>query len=512
MSTQPYDVVIGLEVHVQLLTQSKLFCRCSTRFGAPPNTQTCPVCTGMPGSLPVMNREAFQLSLKTAVALNCEIPEFTKWDRKQYYYPDLPKNYQISQYDLPLSREGWLEISDPKGAFEPKRVRIIRAHLEEDAGKSMHDEVAGKADSRIDLNRTGTPLLEIVSHPDMRSPQEARAYLNELKLLLTYLGVSDCNMQEGSLRVDANINLHIPTPAGKVATPIVEVKNMNSFRAVERALAYEAARQYDVWQETGLTLGGPGGHKTTRGWDDQAQVTRPQRQKEESSDYRYFPDPDLVPVIVKADEVERVRSGLGELPAAIRQRLQATYGIDAYDADVIVNQGRAVVDYYVALARRRGRRQASQQLGAAGRAPHPERAEHRHRLPFRFRLRPWRNCCKSSSAAIWTARAPETCSTRCSLPANPPPTRCKPWASRSVDRGEIVELCRRLLSENPQIVAEVKGGKQKALGALIGQAKRHNPNANPATGPRNLPAIDRDDVAPRNPFGVRTILECFIQA
>ncbi len=209
MSTQPYDVVIGLEVHVQLLTQSKLFCRCSTRFGAPPNTQTCPVCTGMPGSLPVMNREAFQLSLKTAVALNCEIPEFTKWDRKQYYYPDLPKNYQISQFDLPLSREGWLEISDPKGAFEPKRVRIIRAHLEEDAGKSMHDEVAGKADSRIDLNRTGTPLLEIVSHPDMRSPQEARAYLNELKLLLTYLGVSDCNMQEGSLRVDANINLHI---------------------------------------------------------------------------------------------------------------------------------------------------------------------------------------------------------------------------------------------------------------------------------------------------------------
>ncbi len=257
MSVQPYETIIGLEVHVQLLTQSKLFCRCNTQFGAAPNTQTCPVCTGMPGSLPVMNREAFRLSLKTAVALNCEIAEFTKWDRKQYYYPDLPKNYQISQYDLPLSREGWLEISDPKGAFEPKRVRIIRVHLEEDAGKSMHDEVAGKADSRIDLNRTGTPLLEIVSHPDMRSPQEARAYLNELKLLLTYIGVSDCNMQEGSLRVDANINLHVATPAGKVATPIVEVKNMNSFRAVERALAYEAARQYDAWQETGLSLGAP---------------------------------------------------------------------------------------------------------------------------------------------------------------------------------------------------------------------------------------------------------------
>ncbi|MEZ6113028.1 MAG: Asp-tRNA(Asn)/Glu-tRNA(Gln) amidotransferase GatCAB subunit B, partial [Pirellulaceae bacterium] len=179
MSEQPYDIIIGLEVHVQLQTQTKLFCRCSTRFGQPPNTQTCPVCIGLPGSLPVMNREAFALSLRTAVALNCQIPEFTKWDRKQYYYPDLPKGYQISQYDLPMSEHGWLEISDPKGGFEPKRVRILRAHLEEDAGKSMHDEVAGKSDSRIDLNRTGTPLLEIVSEPDMRSPLEAKTYLQE---------------------------------------------------------------------------------------------------------------------------------------------------------------------------------------------------------------------------------------------------------------------------------------------------------------------------------------------
>ena len=323
MSDTPYDIIIGLEVHVQLLTQTKLFCRCSTQFGAPPNTQTCPVCIGLPGALPVMNREAFQLSLKTAVALNCEIPAFTKWDRKKYYYPDLPKGYQISQYDLPLSRDGWLEISDPKGAFAPKRVGIIRAHLEEDAGKSMHDEVAGKADSRIDLNRTGTPLLEIVSEPGHAFAARGQGVSDELKLLLTYLGVSDCNMQEGSLRVDANINLHIHTPAGKIATPIVEVKNMNSFRAVERALAYEAERQYDVWQETGQKLGDPGGHKKTRGWDDQAQVTRPQRQKEESSDYRYFPDPDLVPVMVKPDEVERVRGSLGELPAALRPRLQS---------------------------------------------------------------------------------------------------------------------------------------------------------------------------------------------
>ncbi len=480
MSAQPYDVVIGLEVHVQLLTRSKMFCRCSTQFGAPPNTQTCPVCTGLPGSLPVMNRKAFQLSLKTAVALNCEIPEFTKWDRKQYYYPDLPKNYQISQYDLPLSREGWLEISDPKGAFEPKRVRIIRAHLEEDAGKSMHDEVAGKADSRIDLNRTGTPLLEIVSHPDLRSPQEARVYLNELKLLLTYLGVSDCNMQEGSLRVDANINLHIPTPGGKVATPIVEVKNMNSFRAVERALAYEAARQYEAWQETGLTLGAPGGHKTTRGWDDQAQVTRPQRQKEESSDYRYFPDPDLVPVIVKPEDVQRVRSELGELPAAIRQRLQATYGIDADDADVIVNQGRALVDYYVALA---------DAVGDGKRASNWVQQDVLRTLNDRnlgidafpisaaalaelLQMVQRGDLDNSRARDVFNAMLASGKSTADAMQA---------LGIARVDRGEIVELCQRLLGENPQIVAEVKGGKQKALGALIGQAKRHNPNANPAT-------------------------------
>jgi aspartyl-tRNA(Asn)/glutamyl-tRNA(Gln) amidotransferase subunit B len=244
MLDHAYQLIVGLETHVQLLTHTKLFCRCSTKFGAPPNTQTCPVCIGLPGSLPVMNREAHRLGMVAAIALDCEIPEFTKWDRKQYYYPDLPKGYQISQFDLPMSQNGKLEIHDPKGRFQPKQVGIIRAHLEEDAGKSLHDEAAGKADTRIDLNRTGTPLLEIVSAPDMRSLEETRAYLTELKLLLTYLNVSDCNMQEGSLRVDANINIHIDTPQGKIATPIVEIKNLNSFRHIERALAYEATRQY----------------------------------------------------------------------------------------------------------------------------------------------------------------------------------------------------------------------------------------------------------------------------
>jgi len=261
---EPFTTVIGLEVHVQLQTQTKLFCGCPTTFGAPPNTQVCPTCLGLPGSLPVMNRHAFDLAVRAALALNCKIASFTKWDRKNYFYPDLPKGYQISQYDLPFSSAGWLEVVDAKGGWS-RKVDITRVHLEEDAGKSMHDEASGTADSRIDLNRAGTPLCEIVTEPDLRSPQEARVWLNELKLLLEYLAVSDCNMQEGSLRVDANVNLHIPKPDGSLAkTPIVEIKNLNSFRSVERALTYEAARQYEEWRAAGP---GPGrAPPQTPGW------------------------------------------------------------------------------------------------------------------------------------------------------------------------------------------------------------------------------------------------------
>src|SRR5690606_24712189 len=225
----PYDIVIGLEVHVQLLTKTKLFCGCSTAFGAPPNTQTCPVCLGLPGALPVMNREAFELALRTAAALNCRLAPFTKWDRKQYYYPDLPKGYQISQYDLPFSSEGWVELAGE--GSPPRKIRINRAHREEDAGKNLHDETGRGGERLVDLNRCGTPLLEIVTEPDLRSAAEARLFLEELHLLLTYLKVSDCNMQEGSLRCDANVNLHIEQGGRTVPTPIVEVKNLNSFRS-----------------------------------------------------------------------------------------------------------------------------------------------------------------------------------------------------------------------------------------------------------------------------------------
>jgi aspartyl-tRNA(Asn)/glutamyl-tRNA(Gln) amidotransferase subunit B len=470
----PYTIIIGLEVHVQLLTESKMFCGCSTTFGEPPNTQTCPVCIGLPGALPVMNRKAFELATKTAVALNCEIPHFTKWDRKNYYYPDLPKGYQISQFDLPMSNNGWLEIE--REGSNHRNIRILRAHLEEDAGKSMHDETGRGADSRIDLNRAGTPLLEIVSQPDLRSPEEAKAYLTELKLLLNYLGVSDCNMQEGSLRVDANINLHIDDQAtGTIATPIVEVKNMNSFRAVERALTYEAQRQWQEWQETGHKLGDV--PKTTRGWDEASQTTRPQRSKEESSDYRYFPDPDLVPVTVTDKEVEQVRASLGELPATLRKRLEQTYGITPYDADVLVNQGRALVDYYIELAEACGDGKAAsnwiqqdvlrwlgeQQLDVA-KYPVPAK-------PLAELIKMVR------SGAFETSRGREVLGVmvaeRKSLA-----DAIAALGIASVDDSALLDLCRKLVAANPKIAAEVREGKLKGLGALIGQAKKENPNVN----------------------------------
>ncbi len=374
---EPYRIVIGLEVHVQLLTRTKLFCGCSTQFGLVPNSSTCPICIGMPGVLPVMNRKAFELALRAALSLNCQIARFTKWDRKNYYYPDLPKNYQISQYDLPFSHDGWLEISEGG-----KKIGIIRAHLEEDAGKMLHDEQGTGKDSLVDLNRAGTPLLEIVSKPDISTPEEAKAYLEEIRLLLREIGVSDCEMQEGSLRCDANVNIHVPLPDGRVAaTPLVEVKNLNSFRAVERAMKYEAARQYKEFQDKiqagewlllepqpdfygrpvcKVAIQVPGRSqpsavsKTTAGWDDARGKTIIQRHKEEASDYRYFPEPDLVPVVVDDALLERVCAEMGELPAAMRVRLTQQYGLPEYDAGVIVQQGRAFAAYFETVARLSG--------------------------------------------------------------------------------------------------------------------------------------------------------------
>jgi aspartyl-tRNA(Asn)/glutamyl-tRNA(Gln) amidotransferase subunit B len=475
-AAEPYTIVIGLEVHVQLQTTTKLFCGCSTKFGMPPNTQVCPTCLGLPGSLPVMNRHAFELALRAALALNCKIAPFTKWDRKNYFYPDLPKGYQISQYDLPFSSEGFLEVVDPKGAFS-RRVRITRVHLEEDAGKSLHDEAAGVADSRIDLNRTGTPLCEIVTEPDLRSPQEARAWLNELKLLLVYLGVSDCNMQEGSLRVDANVNLHIPRGDGSIAkTPIVEIKNVNSFRSVERALTYEAARQYEEWQETGAELGSA--PKQTSGWDDPAGVTRPQRRKEESSDYRYFPEPDLVPVTVSEDQLAAVRAAMGEPPSVLREKLAAKWRITAYDADVLVNQGQSLVAWYEELATLAG----DGKVASNWMQQDVLRTLNERGLAIeQFPVSPAAVAdiiARISKGDFDTSRGREIFATVLDSGRSVADVVAA-MGIAAVGDDELESLCRELLAANPKIVADVQGGKEQAAAGLIGQAKKKNPNVNP---------------------------------
>lgn len=474
----PHQLIIGLEVHVQLKTDTKLFCRCSTEFGAPPNTQVCPVCLGLPGALPVMNERAIDLAIETGLALNCEIPPLTKWDRKQYFYPDLPKGYQISQFDLPICADGFVDLADPENEDQTRRIHLVRAHLEEDAGKSMHDESSGMSESRIDLNRCGTPLLEIVSQPDMRTAAEAKAFLTELKLLLTHLGVSDCEMQEGSLRVDANVNLHIDVDGKLVATPIVEIKNMNSFRAVERAIQYEAVRQYVDWEDTGDTK--ETRSKQTRGWDDSTESTYLQREKEESADYRYFPDPDLLPVRLPVERVERIRASMSELPSATRDRLQAQYQLKLYDADVIVNQGPGMIAYFEALVERSGSAKRSsawiqqdvlrtlkereleinefpvtaEQLGdLLARVEKGELDNSRAKDVFQFML-------DNKHAGVDGAM--------------------KSLGIEAVDNSEIEALCQSLLDNNPQVVEQIRGGKQQAIGALIGQARKQNPNANAA--------------------------------
>jgi aspartyl-tRNA(Asn)/glutamyl-tRNA(Gln) amidotransferase subunit B len=472
----PYTVVVGLEVHVQLKTNTKLFCRCPTTFGQPPNTQTCPVCLGLPGSLPVMNRHAFELSMKTALALNCTIPHFTKWDRKNYFYPDLPKGYQTSQFDLPMSEQGHLDIFSEDDEFSDKQIRILRAHLEEDAGKSMHDEAAGLADSRIDLNRTGTPLLEIVSEPDMRSAAEAKAYLQELRLILLYLGVSDCNMQEGSLRCDANVNLHIDTPDGTIATPIVEIKNMNSFRAVQRGIDFEVGRQYKLWQKDNQVLGDM--PKQTRGWDEGAQVTRAQREKEESSDYRYFPCPDLVPVVVTDEEIQAMQQQIGTLPADLRKQLLGDHQLTAHTSAVIVNQGLGFADYFLALATAiNDSRLASNWM--QGEVLRILNEQEQTIEQFKLSAAELGELLKLiQSGDLDNSKAKDVFAVMIES-GQPALGVMAALGITKVDSSQLEELCQHLVDNNPKIVADVRSGNQKAVGALIGQARNENSNVDP---------------------------------
>ena len=336
-----YETVIGLEVHVQLSTRTKAFCGCSTVFGAAPNSQVCPVCLGLPGVLPVFNKKAFECAIKAAIALGCDIQKIVKFDRKNYYYPDLPKNYQISQYDMPIAYNGKVAITDEDGSA--RDIGITRAHLEEDAGKLVHDPQLSF--SYVDLNRTGTPLLEIVSEPDIRSPEEAYRYLVTLKSIIKYLDVSDCNMEEGSLRCDANISLRKKGAAALGSK--VEIKNLNSFKAVRDALAFEEERQAELLDD-GARI-----PQETRLWDAEKGVTVSMRSKEEAQDYRYFPEPDLVPFEVDPALVKDIRATMPELPAPKKARFIGKYGLSPKDAEVLTTE-RNIADLFEQVAQATG--------------------------------------------------------------------------------------------------------------------------------------------------------------
>ncbi|GET43060.1 Asp-tRNA(Asn)/Glu-tRNA(Gln) amidotransferase subunit GatB [Microseira wollei] len=339
-----YEAVIGLETHCQLSTATKIFCNCSTEFDSPPNTNVCPICMGMPGVLPVLNQKVLEYAVKAGLALNCEIAPYSKFDRKQYFYPDLPKNYQISQYDLPIAQHGWLEIElvDENGNPIRKRIGITRLHMEEDAGKLVHagsDRLAGSTHSLVDYNRTGVPLVEIVSEPDIRSGTEAAEYAQELRRIMRYLGVSDGNMQEGSLRCDVNISVR-PVGQKEFGTK-VEIKNMNSFSAIQKAIEYEIERQIEAIEAGERIV------QETRLWEEGSQRTVSMRSKEGSSDYRYFPEPDLTPIQVSAETLQQWKSELPELPAQKRHRYETELGLSAYDARVLTDD-RSVAEYFEA--------------------------------------------------------------------------------------------------------------------------------------------------------------------
>ena len=332
-----YETVIGLEVHAQLLTESKIFCGCPTRFGEAPNHNTCPVCMGFPGVLPVLNKKVVEFAIRAGLATHCEIARYSRWARKNYFYPDLPKGYQISQYELPLCRGGFIEIH---AGGAKKKISLTRIHMEEDAGKNIHD-VRGDY-SLVDLNRAGVPLLEIVSEPDIGSAEEASGYLKNLRAILQYLEVCDGNMEEGSFRCDANISLR-PQGSREFGTK-VEIKNMNSFKAVEKALAYEIGRQNETLSEGGMLT------QETRLWDAEHELTRSMRSKEFAHDYRYFPDPDLLPLVIDEKWIAEIRAALPELPEARQKRFVADHGLPLYDAELLTSR-RDVADYFEAAVK-----------------------------------------------------------------------------------------------------------------------------------------------------------------
>ncbi len=466
MSREDYEVIIGLEVHAELSTKTKIFCSCPTKFGAAPNTQTCPICMAMPGTLPVLNEKVVEYAVKAGLATNCEISRNSKNDRKNYFYPDLPKAYQISQYDKPLCEHGYVEIDTKEGK---KKIRLTRIHIEEDAGKLNHDEFAGG--SLVDLNRAGVPLIEIVSEPDLRSSEEVEAYLRRLKSILEYIEVSDCKMQEGSFRADVNVSVRKKGDS-KLGTR-TEMKNMNSFRSITRAIEYEIDRQIDVIEDGGAV------EQETLRWDDVSGKTFPMRDKEDAQDYRYFPDPDLVAIKLSEEYIENIKNTLPELPESRKERYLKEYGLSEKDANIITaskylsdlfegaikvcNNPKAVNNWIIS--------DISRILNETEMEP--------IEIPFDSKQL-GKLIILIDKGTISSSIAKKVLVEMFEHPRDPEDIIDeKGWVQIS-DEGAIKEVVLKVLEANPQSVADYKGGKDKALGFLVGQAmKETRGKANP---------------------------------
>ena len=459
-----YEVIIGLEVHAELATKTKIFCGCSTEFGGEPNTHCCPVCTGMPGALPVLNEKVVEYAIKAGLAMNCDINQNSKQDRKNYFYPDLPKAYQISQYDLPLCKDGFLEI-DMDG--EKKKIGITRIHIEEDAGKLNHDEFGGGA--LVDLNRACVPLIEIVSEPDIRSSGEAKAYVEKIKAILEYLEVSDCKMQEGSLRADVNLSIR-PKGETKFGTR-TETKNLNSFKAITRAIEFEIQRQIEA-VENGEEI-----VQETRRWDDDRGIGYAMRGKEDAHDYRYSPDPDLALIKLSDEYIKNIKDNLPELPDSRKQRYIQEYNLPEYDANIITGS-KMLADLFDEASQNSNNPKSISNwiMGDLIRLLGEKELD---KVPFK---------CKDlaslveliDSGKISSAIAKKVFEEMFETGKEPEVIVNEKGLVQISDEGAIKEIVMKVLENNPQSIADFKAGKDKALGFLVGQAmKESKGKANP---------------------------------
>lgn len=468
--SQDYEIVIGLEVHAELKTATKIFCSCSTAFGAEPNTQVCPVCSGFPGMLPVLNKKVVELAIRTGIALNSQIAEYCCFDRKNYFYPDLPKAYQISQYALPICLQGYLDI-DVDG--KKKRIGITRAHLEEDAGKLVHQgDITTTPFSLVDLNRSGVPLLEIVSEPDMRSAQEARAYMEKLRSILLFAGVSDCKMQEGSLRCDANVSVR-PFHQSEFGTR-TEIKNLNSFRALEKAIEYEAQRQMDMLEDGEEVI------QETRTWDEEKQVTKSMRSKEEAHDYRYFPEPDLTPIKIEPDWVEEIRQDMPELPDQAQARLTHDMGLSDYDAALLtLTPGNMAFFDECVSQYGDAKAVANWMMGELYRLLNQENIEIEECLIKPAHLAAM---LKLIDDGTISGKIAKTVFEDMFSSGKAPDAIIKEKGLIQVsDEAALIPIIDDIISANPKVVEDYRNGKEKAAGFFVGQVmKATRGKANPA--------------------------------